>query len=289
VYENYFRGYQREHKYTIYSVSKTFTSALVGIAFDKGYLKNVNQRMLSFFPAYAASIKDNAKKNITIEHLLSLSSGLDWDESTYSYEDSRNVHVQMERTDDWIKFILERPMKDEPGTQWRYNTGNAQLLSAIVKKTSGLYLHEFAEKHLFKPLGIADYYWNTDPSGYTCAGGSDGGLRLKSRDLAKLGCLYANKGAWEGAQILSEEWIKASTAEYINIRHGHGYGYLWRILNIEHKDKTYSTFYHGGSGGHILMIIPKFNFVIVINSSANKNIMPLVLATIDHIIEKLDE
>jgi CubicO group peptidase (beta-lactamase class C family) len=289
IYERHARGYDRDHRHTIYSVSKAFTSALVGIALYRGHIKSVDQRVVSFFPEYRPLFEDRGKDSIKIKHLLSLSSGLDWDESTYSYEDSRNVHVQMERMDDWIGFILARPLKDKPGTRWLYNTGNVQLLSAIIKKTSGLYLHEFAEKYLFQPLKIKEYYWNTDPSGYTCAGGSDGGLRLKSRDLAKLGCLYANQGDWEGDQLLPEGWIKESTTEYINIREGHGYGYLWHILKVQHNDKIYSTFSHGGSGGHLLMIFPQQNFVIVINSSGSNNQMPLIHAIITHFLERTDD
>jgi len=280
IYEGYFHGARRNDRYTIYSVSKTFTSALIGIAIDKGLIKSVDQAVLPFFPEYENLIHDPTKKDIRIHHLLSLSSGFDWDEGTYSYEDRRNIHVQMEMTSDWIQFILQRPMRDKPGDRWLYNTGNVQLLSAIIKKSTGLYLHEFAEKYLFGPLKINNYYWNTDPSGYTCAGGSDGGLRLKARDIAKLGCLYANKGMWKGKRILSEDWIKKSTKGYITIRKGRQYGYLWHVGIDKTYEQPYNFFYHTGSGGHLLMVYPELHLVIVINSGPN-NVRQIIQSVLD--------
>jgi len=282
VYEGYFHGAGRNDRYTIYSVSKTFTSALVGIAIDKGFIKNVDQPVLPFFTEYENVVDKEQKRKIKIHHLLSLSSGIDWDESTYSYEDNRNIHVQMEMTNDWIKFILQRRMKDKPGFCWLYNTGNVQLLSAIIKKATGLYLHQFAEKYLFGPLKIDNYYWNTDPSGYTCAGGSDGGLRLKTRDVAKLGCLYTNKGLWNGKRVLSEAWIKKSTQGYITTRGNREYGYLWHVCIDESHKKPYKFFYHSGSGGHVLMVYPELNLVLVINSGPN-NVEPICKAVINMI------
>ena len=175
-------------------------------------------------------------------------------------------------------------MPDEPGTHWLYNTGNVQLLSAIVKKTTGLYLHEFAEKYLFGPLKIENTIWNADPSGYTCAGGSDGGLRIKSRDLAKLGCLYTNDGIWEGQRIVSEEWIEQSTTKYITTREDRGYGYLWHVYRRKHNDGEFDCYYHTGSGGHILMVLPELNLVIVMNSVSG-NALPLIQSIID-IVER---
>jgi CubicO group peptidase (beta-lactamase class C family) len=288
VYEGYFHGARRDDRYTIYSVSKTFTSALIGIAIDKGLIKSVNQAVLPFFPEYKNLINDPLKENIQIHHLLSLSSGFDWDESTYSYEDRRNIHVQMEMTNDWIKFILQRPMKNKPGDRWVYNTGNVQLLSAIIKKSTGLYLHQFAEKYLFGPLKINDYYWNTDPSGYTCAGGSDGGLRLKARDVVKLGCLYTNKGMWNGKRILSDAWIHQSTQGYITTGGDRQYGYLWLVGIDTIYGQPYQFFYHPGSGGHLLMVYPDLHLVIVINSGP-RNFRPIIRTVLDMTVKNANK
>jgi CubicO group peptidase (beta-lactamase class C family) len=175
----------------------------------------------------------------------------------------------MEATNDWIKFILSRHLKDSPGTRWVYNTGNTQILSAIIKKTSGLFLHEFAQKYLFEPLNIADYYWNCDPKGYTCAGGSDGGLRIKARDFIKLGMLYLNKGIWDNKRIISEQWIKKSTRPYIKTHKNKSYGYLWHIAKEDKKTGQFSAFYHSGSGGHFLIVFPTIELVIAWNSKTN--------------------
>ena len=194
----------------------------------------------------------------------------------------------MEMTSDWVQFILQRPMRDKPGDRWVYNTGNVQLLSAIIKKTTGLYLHEFAEKHLFGPLKIQNYYWNADPSGYTCAGGSDGGLRLKARDVAKLGCLYVNKGVWNGKRILSESWIEKSTHGYITTQEKRQYGYLWHVAIDKNNEQDYKIFYHSGSGGHFLMVYPELNFALVINSGPN-NLRPITRSVLDMVVGNFNE
>lgn len=280
IYEGYLHGADREDRYTIYSVSKPFTSALVGMAIDKGFIKGIQQSVLSYFPEYTPLIKDEKKKDITIKHLLTLSSGFDWDESTYSYEDDRNIHVQMEHTADWIKFILQRPLRDNPGEQWVYNTGNVQLLSAILKKTTGLFAHQFAEKYLFRPLQIEDYYWNTDPMGYTCAGGSDGGLRLKTRDLVKLGALYIQNGLWKNRRILSLRWIRQSTKKQVSINNDRGYGFLWHVSRKQQREREFDMVYHSGSGGHILVIVPDMQLAVAVNSVSG-NVLPLLDAIIN--------
>jgi CubicO group peptidase (beta-lactamase class C family) len=284
VYDEYFHGADRKHSSRIYSVSKPFTSTLVGIAMDRGYLKGTDEPVLDYFPEYRELIGDENKKQITIHHLLTLTSGFDWDETTYSYEDQRNVHVQMERTHDWIKFILQQPLSDAPGTRWVYNTGNTQLLSAIIKKTTGLYLHEFAQKYLFGPMQIENWYWNTDPMGYTCAGGSDGGLRLKVRDMAKLGLLYAQGGMWSGRRIVSENWTRKATKKQCSIKDIQGYGYLWHVTEHKHDGEVYRCFYHTGSGGDILLILPDLDLVIVLNSSS-KNVTPLIQSIVEMVVE----
>jgi len=265
VYEEYFRSSDRDHLFTLYSVSKSFTSALVGIALDKNFIKSINEPFMPYLPEYSDIIEDERKNSITLKHLLTLSSGLDWDEQTYSYEDNRNVHVQMEHTGDWIKFILQRPLSDMPGKKWLYNTGNVQLLSAVIKKSTGLSAHKFAEKYLFKPLGIKKYYWNADPAGYTCAGGSDGGLRLRTRDLAKFGYLYLYEGKWKDRKILSQQWIEESTKKHRDINKNVAYGYLWWVRKPETESNLPGSFYASGSGNHMLIIVPSRKMVIAFN------------------------
>jgi CubicO group peptidase (beta-lactamase class C family) len=288
VYDEYFHGADRQHASRIYSVSKPFTSTLVGIAMDRGNLKGTDVSVLDYFPEYSELIGDERKKQITIHHLLTLTSGFDWDESSYSYEDQRNVHVQMERTDDWIKFILQRPLSDSPGSRWVYNTGNTQLLSAIIKKTTGLYLHEFAQRYLFGPLQIENWSWNTDPMGYTCAGGSDGGLRLKVRDLVKLGLLYSQGGMWGERRIVSENWTRTATKKQCRIEDNRGYGYLWHVTEHKHDGELYRCFYHSGSGGDILWVLPNLDLVIVLNSSG-KNAAPLIRSIVEIVVESQSE
>ena len=275
VFEDYFGGSKRDDLFTVFSVSKSVTSALIGIAIDKGFIKSTDATVAEYFPEYEEVFRNTQKSRMTLSQLLTLTSGVDWDEGTYSYEDSRNIHVQMESTQNWIRFILNRPMKDVPGTKWLYNTGNVQLLSAIVRKATGIHLNKFAEKYLFEPLGITEYSWNSDPQGYTCAGGSDGGLRIRARDLAKIGSLYLNQGRWSGKDILSREWIELSLKRHVSIRGNAGYGYLWWATQVRQGDKLFDVFYATGFGGHRIYLIPGLNMQIVQNSSGENSFEPL--------------
>ena len=144
-----------------------------------------------------------------------MTSGLEWDEKSVPYNDPGNSEYHQVRSRDWVKYVLERPIRDEPGTRYVYNTGSVHLLSAIIKSRSGLYANEFAEKVLFEPLGITRYDWNTDPKGYPCTGGTHGGLGLRTRDVAKFGMLYLRDGQWNGKQVISEDWVRKSTTKHI--------------------------------------------------------------------------
>ena len=156
-------------------------------------------------------------------------------------------------------------MKDTPGSVWIYNTGSVHLLSGIIKKTTGLYADEFAEKYLFKPLDINEFEWNTDPMGDQCSGGTHGGLRLNTRDVAKFGLMFLNNGMWNGRQIISEEWIAESTKKQINIYNNiNTSGYLWYQGSFKIFDQKIRYIASFGYGGQSLYIVPELNMVIVI-------------------------
>jgi len=152
VHEAYFEGYQRNNLQTIFSITKSVSSALIGIALDQGIIHSLDDTVLSFFPQY--NIQDADKQKIKLRHILTLTSGLAWDEKSYPYSDSRNTETQMVATNDWMKFVLERPVQSVPGTEWVYNTGSVHLLSGIIKRASGVFADTYAEETLFQPLGI---------------------------------------------------------------------------------------------------------------------------------------
>ena len=261
VHEAYFDDYDRSDLQTVYSITKSISSALIGIAIDDGLIHSENDTILSFFPEY--SIQNQIKKNIKLHHLLTLTSGFEWDEKNYPYSDPRNTETQMVAEDDWMKFVLDQPMMSTPGTEWVYNTGSVHLLSGIIKHTSGMFVDAYAEQELFKPLGIQSYEWNKDPQGYPCTGGTQQGLRLKSRDVAKFGYIFLNEGKWDNLQVVPEAWVKTSTSKHVDISSEQGFGYLWRTGAQTFKGKIIPHFYAAGYGGQTIHIAPELDLMIV--------------------------
>lgn len=210
----------------INSVTKSVISILIGIAIDKGFLKGVTQPISDFFP----DMKEE-KKGITIEHLLTMSPGLDWPEfSTWG-----GRAMPMMNNKDWVKFILERKMIEKPGENMYYNSGASHLLSAILQMATGQKVTEFAEKYLFHPLGIKEYDWYSDSKGIVIGGF---GLSLKSEDMLKIGKLMLQGGYWEGRTILSESWIGTSTSpKFLPYFKFGSYGYHWWVLEDENSNK----------------------------------------------------
>lgn len=261
VHEAYFEDYQRNSLHTIYSITKSISSALIGIAIDQGLIHSVEDTILSFFPQY--NIQDFTKQKIKLHHLLTLTSGLSWDEKSYPYSDPRNTETQMVATNDWMKFVLERPIQSDPGMEWVYNTGSVHLLSGIIKRASGMLADQFAEQTLFQPLGIQSYEWNKDPQGHPCTGGTLQGLRLKSRDTAKFGYIFLNKGKWKDKQIVPETWVEESTRKHVDFGDDSGFGYLWRTGSLIVNGRKIFHFYAAGYGGQTIHIVPELDLMIV--------------------------
>jgi CubicO group peptidase (beta-lactamase class C family) len=262
VHEVYFGGYTRSSLQTMYSITKSVSSALIGIAIDQGFIQGVDEQVLSFFPEY--EIVELEEQVINLEHLLTLTSGLEWDETSYPYSDPRNSEYQMVASDDWIRYVLERPMKDEPGTRFVYNTGSVHLISGIIRNTSGMFTNVFAEKYLFQHLSISEYEWNTDPQGHPCTGGTNQGLRLKARDVAKFGYLFMHEGKWKDKQLVPETWIQESTQKHVDLDNGRGLGYLWWTGAFIFGGRRIDHFYATGYGGQSLHIVPELDLMIVL-------------------------
>lgn len=266
VYENYFDDYDDTIYQKIFSITKSVTSILVGIAIDQGLIESVEVPIYSFFPEYSELMDDPRKEKLKLKHILTMTSGFEWDEWTHSYAEPENTETQMKWTKDWVKFVLDLPMKYEPGEQWIYNTGSIHLLSAVIKNATGMYADKFAEKYLFEPLGIDNYSWNKDYKGLVAAGGTWGGLRLRSRDLAKLGMLFRDKGVWQGKRIVSEEWVEESVKHHTINTMNRGYGYLWWCGNFEVHGKSYDHWYGAGYGGQSLHYCRELDLMIIITS-----------------------
>jgi len=167
VFEKYFNGYTRETKHSLYSVTKSFTSAVIGICLDKGYINNIDMKVLDFFPEYRNKIAnyDSSKEDITIRHLLTMTAGFSWDEWSTLYSDPNNDVDKLIQSSDWIKYLLDRPMSHAPGTFITYNSGVSNILSGIITKATGKSAREIAQKNLFSYLGIQDWSWDNRPDG----------------------------------------------------------------------------------------------------------------------------
>jgi len=245
----------RGDKHQLHSVTKSVTSALIGIAIDNGFIESVDQKVLDFFPDKEFSNLDSRKESMTLEHLLTMTSGLCWPESSIGYESPDDLADQMLLRADSVQFILDPPMVAEPGTSFNYNSGASHLLSHIIQRTTGYSTLKFAQKYLFDPLDIrpADVVWNTDYQGVV-RGHSH--LFLSPRSMAKIGQLYLNKGTWNGKQIISEEWIINTTTNTVGLSHGGSdlYGYQWWV---------YNDFYAArGLGGQFIYVLPEEDMVV---------------------------
>ncbi|MFW9969907.1 MAG: serine hydrolase domain-containing protein [Candidatus Odinarchaeota archaeon] len=220
IYERYPSGYYDENSlHDIHSTTKSFTSTLIGIAIDKGYIGGVDDYILDFFPNKIIQNMNSWKQTIRLEHLLTMTAGFQW-------EDIVNYFIMLAMSD-WAQYVLDQPMTDSPDTRWNYNSGVSHLLSAILEQVTPNGTLAFAEEYLFEPLGITDYTWQENLG--IPAGGAF--LHLKAKDMAKLGYLFLMEGKWENQQIVSKNWvsqaIKPSVILPYEMEPYTGYGYQW--------------------------------------------------------------
>ena len=246
--------------HTLQSVTKSVTSALIGIALHRGEIAGVKVPLLSFLREYDHSRGDPRLQQATLEDLLTMRTGIEWHETDRPI-DSTNTTIQLEASRDWMAFTLAQPMDAAPGVKWVYNSGGSALMAAVLKQATGRHAHEYAEAHLFQPLGIADYHWKITPTGHP---DTEGGLYLEAEQLAKIGYLYLNRGMWNGRRILPEEWVNASVARQVSDvnQAGWGYGYQWWRLDRDHVDIWAGL----GYGGQFLVVMPQLNMIGVVNS-----------------------
>jgi CubicO group peptidase (beta-lactamase class C family) len=261
--------YGRNTKHALYSVTKSFMSTLVGIAFDKGILTDLRHPVLDFFPHRTFEKRDALKESMTLEDLLTLRCGLAWDEVTSWGELLWSL--------DAVKYVLDKPMTDPPGTKYLYNSGCSHVLSGILEEQPGVQTLEFAKKNLFEPLGITDFIWELDKQGIPLGGA---GLNLTPRDMAKLGYLYLHEGVWDGQQIVSAAWVKAATQTHTDPHHklGFGYGYQWWTF------PRLGAYQAAGYGGQYIVVVPASDLVVVVTADqgdlANEAVFRLIEAYI---------
>jgi len=253
--------------HTLQSVTKSVTSALIGIAIGRGEIPGVEAPGLALLGERSFADPDGRKASITLDDLLTMRAGIAWDESTHPYTDTRNDCAQMEASQDWIQFVLDKPMAADPGTVWVYSSGVSQLLSGILRARTGVDAAAYAERHLFGPLGIRDYYWKKTPDGLP---DTEGGLYLAPRDLARIGQLFLQDGMWEARRVLPEGWVRASTEVAVadtqpaNGTPDWGYGYQW-WLRDDVPAAGSRVIAARGYGGQFLIVVPGLDLVTVWN------------------------
>lgn len=280
VFEEYFTGedvergvgpigvlkHSRDTLHDMRSVTKSIVAVAVLIAHSKGMIKSLDQPIFDFFPEFSRHA-NVSKKNITVKHVLTMTAGLEWNERI-SYADPKNSEIQMNNSADPIGYALSQKLVAEPGTAFNYSGGMTQVLAAIIKKSTGMDVDIFTEKHLFAPLRITKYKWVKTNSGDPAAAS---GLRLRSRDIAKIGMLMLNLGKWNGRRIIPErlaaEALKAHIRVPVNNPGGHvNYGFQIWLPNYVSNGVPISLAEFEGNGGQFVVIDRKNNILVTITA-----------------------
>lgn len=272
------REFDRETLHYVASVSKSITSALAGIALDRGLIGGVEEPLFSFFTDHD-DLRSADNEQITLEQLLAFSSGYDWNEFVYGFGDPRDSHYQMFNAPDPVRYLLARPVVTAPGSVFHYNSGDTNLVGEIVRRTSSsASLVDFAAQNLFQPLGISSFRWITFPLALHVTFAS-GGAFLRPRDMAKLGALYLNGGSWNGQQIVSTSWVDASTALSTplegNYRTLYGYGYNWWLGRSQYGDRKVEYFRAAGWGGQNVYVFAELDLILVFTAGGYYESRPL--------------
>lgn len=264
--------YHGTDEHTMQSVSKTVTSVTLGIAITRNEFKaGLDTPVLKYFHGSRVANVDARKRRMTIRNVLTMSTGLDWNEDV-AYDDPRNAADQMEATDDWVQFVIDRPMAHEPGSVFAYSSGATELLAYIFQKETGQDIEEYARKHLFAPLGIDRYYWKRTPKGVV---DTEGGLYLRAEDLAKIAYLYLHQGMWDGKQIVSADWVKQSLAPSVDVGNGWKYGFQWWLIPYGEPQRL--AWAAWGFGGQHLLIFPDENLILAFTAWNILDDSPIVI------------
>ena len=243
------------------SVSKSVASLALGIAIDRGQIAGVDQPIFSFFPELS-DLRSPEKDRILLSHALTMSMGLKWVEATPSTGNFDNDESRMHMARDPCRYVLGLPLVAPAGQDFFYNTGALTLVSAIIRKAVGKPLDEFAREALFEPLGITRFEW-TRVKGDTDAGG---GLRLRPRDMVKIGQLVLAGGRWDDRQIVSKAWIDASTRPRLEATGPYFYGYLWWLGRSLHGGREIHWDAALGRGGQSIRIVPELDLVVAVTA-----------------------
>ena len=274
VFEEYFNGWTLSDHHPMWSVTKSITSAVIGIALEQGKISGVDQTIYSLLSHIPNITWTEQHKQITLEHYLTMTSGYEWKDfdNGISPDNPENSYMQMLNSGDWLKYVIELPLVADPGTKFKYNNGTSTVLSVLVSDAVVENFDAYAHNNLFSHLGVVDYHWAYLPGGFAGTAGNDGGVFLTPRDMAKFGLLYLNGGSWNGDQIVRSEWVATSTEPHITIKKNENihfsYGYQWWLnerLELG-NGKSISVPYAVGHGGQYIFLIKDYDMMVVITS-----------------------
>ncbi len=269
VTEAYYPPFRAGMKHRVNSATKAVVSALIGIAIEQGKIVDASQRLVGYFPGQAIASADERKKAITLQHLLDMTSGLEWIEPL-----SGGVNesaVAMGKSGDWVPFILNQPMARPPGEKFSYTSGGSHLLSAVLTRQTGTSTLAFAQQNLFGPLGITDIEWQRDPQGIYTGGF---GLQMETRDMAKFGYLYLRGGEWGGKQVVPRAWVdkafRASVPMMLSATTDFRYGDQWWAL--PQRGITMAT----GFNRQLIIVMPQSDVVVATTARTNYPFAPML-------------
>jgi len=259
IAEGYFNQGSIEQEVALASVTKSYVSALVGIALEQGCLTGVDQKMVDFFPEYDGRITDSRKEEITIDDMLKMRSGYPWEEETPPYLD------RITSSGNWLPFVVEFPLTSDPGTEFGYSNLSAHLLGVIVARACETDLRTYGQENLFQRINAGVGYWPSDANGYYYGSGD---ISFNARDAGKFGLLYLNGGEYHGRQIIPTDWVEQSLQTYSEGMYGNrlgrylrdiGYGYLWWSA----RAGSYHFNYAWGHGGNLIILLDELDMVMV--------------------------
>jgi len=265
-------GNRDRERHMLHSTSKSFTSALIGIAIDQGNIASTQVPFLDLFGYTDYANWDPRKAEITLDDALTMRLGIAWDEWSLPYTDPANGLRQLEdNTIDWPKALLDLPMSSDPGTTFAYNTAATIAIGKALENATGQRMADFANAYLFYPMQITDAVWW---SPYTLANGGSG-LFLTARDLVKFGQLYLDGGVWQGQQLISADWIAASVIPHVELSnsfvHSYGYGYQWWLDKLPYRGQQLETWVTSGYGGQYTFVVPGLDLVVAFTGHNYEN------------------
>ena len=255
-------GNIRFDRHVMHSTSKSFTSALIGIAVDQGYISGADALFFDLFTYVSYQNWDERKSAMTLEDALTMRLGFVWDEWSIPYGQAGNSLTDLTgQYSDYAKALLDLPLRSDPGATFVYNTAGTVSIGQALENAVGVPMADFAELHLFAPLQIVDARWSTTPTGLP-NGGS--GLFLTTREMLKFGQLFVNGGTWNGERIISSEWIAQSISRHnqLSWNNTSGYGYQWWVDRFSINGEQIDSYSTRGYGGQYIFCVPALNLVV---------------------------